>query len=83
MQVLVLDPTREIARRAEHVLATNGVGIVVNGSLHGLASSLSAAVADDVVIARVRSDDDGVRVTIGEVEANSRLIEVAAAFGAR
>ena len=27
--------------------------------------------------------DDGVRVTIGEVEANSRLIEVAAAFGAR
>ena len=27
--------------------------------------------------------DDGVRVTIGEVEANSRLIEVAARFGAR
>ncbi|GAA2156415.1 histidinol-phosphate aminotransferase [Humibacillus xanthopallidus] len=27
--------------------------------------------------------DDGVRVTIGEAEANSRLIEVAAAFGAR
>jgi histidinol-phosphate aminotransferase len=27
--------------------------------------------------------DDGVRVTIGEVEANSRLIEVAEAFGAR
>ena len=27
--------------------------------------------------------DDGVRVTIGEVEANSRLVEVAAAFGAR
>lgn len=27
--------------------------------------------------------DDGVRATIGEVEANSRLIEVAAAFGAR
>jgi histidinol-phosphate aminotransferase len=27
--------------------------------------------------------DDGVRVTIGEAEANSRLLEVAAAFGAR
>jgi DNA-binding NtrC family response regulator len=63
VQVLVLDPTREIARRAEHVLATHGVGIVVNGSLHGLASSLSAAADDDVVIARVRSDDDGIRVT--------------------
>ena len=27
--------------------------------------------------------DDGVRVTIGEVEANSRLLEVAQAFGPR
>ena len=27
--------------------------------------------------------DDGVRVTIGEPEANSRLLEVAATFGAR
>ena len=27
--------------------------------------------------------DDGVRVTIGEAEANTRLIEVAEAFGAR
>ena len=27
--------------------------------------------------------DDGVRVTIGETEANSRLLEVAETFGAR
>ena len=62
MQVLVLDPTREIARRAEHILASHGVGIVAVGSLHALAAPLAGAGSDDVVIARVRSDDEGVRI---------------------
>jgi two-component system, NtrC family, response regulator HydG len=62
VQVVVLDPTQEIARRAHHMAATHGVGIVAVGSLPGLASPLVAAGSDDVVIARVRSHDEGVRI---------------------
>ncbi|GAA3705775.1 histidinol-phosphate transaminase [Terrabacter ginsenosidimutans] len=45
-------------------------------------TSFSQACAEAGLTVR-QYGDDGVRVTIGEVEANSRLIEVAAAFGAR
>jgi DNA-binding NtrC family response regulator len=62
VQVIVLDPTQEIGRRAEHVLAAAGVGVVSVGSLHALASPLSSAAADDVLIARVRREDDSVRI---------------------
>jgi transcriptional regulator with PAS, ATPase and Fis domain len=62
VQVIILDPTQEVSRRAEHVLATAGVGILSVGSVHALGSPLAAATPDDVLIARVRRDDEGVRV---------------------
>jgi len=62
VQVIVLDPTQEVTRRAEQMLATGGVGIVGVGSLHALASPLTAAVSDDILITRVRRDDDGARL---------------------
>jgi DNA-binding NtrC family response regulator len=61
VQVIVLDPTQEIGRRAEHLLSATGVGIVGVGSLHALTSPLSSAGADDVLIARIRRDEDGIR----------------------
>ncbi|WP_330475907.1 histidinol-phosphate transaminase [Terrabacter sp. C0L_2] len=45
-------------------------------------TAFSTACSDAGLTVR-QYGDDGVRVTIGEVEANSRLIEVAAAFGPR
>jgi transcriptional regulator with PAS, ATPase and Fis domain len=62
VQVIVYDPTQVLTRRAEEYLAVAGVGIVPVASLHMLASPLTAALADDVLIARVRRDDDGVRI---------------------
>jgi DNA-binding NtrC family response regulator len=62
VQVIVFDPTQEVTRRAEELLATSGVGIVGVGSLHALASALTAAAPDDILVARVRRDDDGSRL---------------------
>jgi len=62
VQFIVLDPTQEVGRLADKLLAAAGVGIVPVGSLHSLASPLAAAGADDVLIARVRRGDDGVRL---------------------
>jgi transcriptional regulator with PAS, ATPase and Fis domain len=63
VQVLVLDPTQELARRADHRLAGHGVGVVAVGLLHALASPLAMAVSEDVVIARARSEDECTRIT--------------------
>ena len=62
MQVIVFDPTQEIASRAEQILAASGVGVLGVGSLHALSSALVAAVPEDIVVARVRQDDDGSRL---------------------
>ena len=62
MQVIVLDPTQEVGRLAERLLVAAGVGIVPVGSLHSLGSPLATAGADDVLIARIRRGDDGVRI---------------------
>ena len=62
MQVLVLDATQEIGRRAEHVLAATGASVAAVGSLHSLGSPLAAAGPDDVLIARIRRDEDFHRV---------------------
>jgi two-component system NtrC family response regulator/two-component system response regulator HydG len=62
VQVIVLDPTQEIGTRVEPVLAAAGVGIVSVGSIHALAAPLAAGAADDVLIARVRRDEEGVRL---------------------
>ena len=45
-------------------------------------SAFSAACQDAGLMVR-QYGTDGVRVTIGEVEANTRFLEVAAAFGPR
>ncbi|CAN7553982.1 histidinol-phosphate transaminase [Terrabacter sp. LjRoot27] len=50
--------------------------------LGGDSTAFSQACAEAGLTVR-QYGDDGVRVTIGEVEANSRLIEVAERFGAR
>jgi transcriptional regulator with PAS, ATPase and Fis domain len=62
VQVIVYDPTQALTRRAEEQLAIGGVGIIAIGSLHTLSSPLTTALADDVLIARVRRDDDGVKL---------------------
>lgn len=49
----------------------------------GADSSAFAAACEEAGLMVRQYGDDGVRVTIGETEANSRLLEVAAAFGAR
>jgi DNA-binding NtrC family response regulator len=62
VQVIVLDATQEIARRVGPVLASAGVDIVSVSTLHALATPLAGGSSDDVLIARVRRDDDGVRL---------------------
>ena len=49
----------------------------------GADSTAFSQACDEAGLTVRQYGDDGVRVTIGEVEANSRLVEVAAAFGAR
>ncbi|RKT80016.1 histidinol-phosphate aminotransferase [Terracoccus luteus] len=49
----------------------------------GTDSADFARACEEAGIMVRRYGDDGVRVTIGETEANSRLLEVAGAFGAR
>jgi DNA-binding NtrC family response regulator len=62
VQVIVFDPTQEVSRFADKLLPASGVVIIPVGSLHGLASPLASASADDVLIARVRRGDDGTRM---------------------
>jgi DNA-binding NtrC family response regulator len=61
VQVIVLDPTQEVSRLADNLLAASGVGVVSVGSLHSLALPLAAASAEDILIARIRRGDDGLR----------------------
>ena len=62
MRVIVFDPTQVLSRRAEEELSLSGIGIVAVGSLHTLASPITTALSDDILIARIRRDDDGVRI---------------------
>ena len=62
MQVIVFDPTQALTRHAEEHLVLSGVAVITAGSLHALGSPLMAAMSDDILIARVRRDDDGVRI---------------------
>jgi two-component system, NtrC family, response regulator HydG len=62
VQVIVLDPTQEIGPRAEHLLQPAGVGVLSAGTLQSLSASLSAAAADDIFIARIRREEDAVRI---------------------
>ncbi len=62
MQVITFDPTQEVSRFADRLLAASGVATVPVGSLHSLASPLASACADDALIVRVRRGDDGTRL---------------------
>jgi DNA-binding NtrC family response regulator len=62
VQVIVFDPTQILTRHAEERLALSGLDIVATASLHALASPLTAALPNDVLIARIRRDDDGTRI---------------------
>ena len=62
MQVIVLDPTHEIAGRAEQRLAAAGVGIIHVAWLHALAAPLASAASNDVLVVRIRRDDDATRI---------------------
>jgi DNA-binding NtrC family response regulator len=62
VQVLVLDPTQEIGPRAENMLAAAGVGVLSACSLHSLTAPLSAAATDDVLIARIRREEDAFKI---------------------
>jgi transcriptional regulator with PAS, ATPase and Fis domain len=62
VQVIVFDPTQVLTRRAEEHHAVGNVAVAAAASLHTLAFALTTATADDVLIARIRRDDDGVRI---------------------
>jgi DNA-binding NtrC family response regulator len=62
VQVLVLDPTQEIGLQAERVLQAASVDIVSGSSLHALVPALARATAADVLLARIRRDEDVRRV---------------------
>ena len=71
MQVIIFDPTREISRRAEAVFAVAVAEIISVGSLRALATLLAAGTSDDVLIARIPRDDDGLKIS--ECLLNSRF----------
>ena len=58
MRVIVHDPTQEIGPRAEDMVAAAGVGVLAVRSLHSLAAPLSVAGSDDVLVARIRREDE-------------------------
>jgi DNA-binding NtrC family response regulator len=62
LQVIVLDPTRDISRRAEMMFVSAGPEVVSVSSLRPLPALLAAATSNDVLIARVAQDDDGVKL---------------------
>ena len=58
MRVIVHDPTQEIGPRAEDVIAATGVGVLAAPTLHSLGAPLSVAGSDDVLVARIRREDE-------------------------
>jgi two-component system response regulator AtoC len=62
LQVIIFDPTREIARYAEMILAPAGYEICSVGLLRSLHALLAASPPEDVLIARVSRDEDGVKI---------------------
>jgi DNA-binding NtrC family response regulator len=63
LQVVILDPMREIFRRAEAILAPAGVEIISLTSARPLPALLGAATAEDVLIVRVSRADDAAAIT--------------------
>jgi len=62
LQVIVYDPTREIARCAEKVLAPDSHDLTSVSSLRRLPAALTASAPDDALIARVSRADDGLKI---------------------
>ena len=71
MQVIVVDPAREITRRAETLFGPGGPELVSVSSFRPLAALLAAATPDDALIARIARDDGA--VTLAESVRNSRF----------
>jgi two-component system NtrC family response regulator len=71
LQVIILDPAREIARCAETIFAPAGNEIISVGLLRSLPALLAAGTPEDVLIARLSQGDDGVK--IAECLHNSRF----------
>ena len=71
MQVIVVDPAREITRRAETLFGPVGPELVSVSSFRPLGALLAAATPDDALIARIARDDDA--VTLAESVRNSRF----------
>ncbi|MEO3937492.1 histidinol-phosphate transaminase [Dermatophilaceae bacterium Soc4.6] len=79
-----------VAERTRMAAALEGQGWTLSASEAnfvwfpiGADSAAFAAACDAAGLVVRRYGDDGVRVTVAEPEANDRLLEVAAAFGAR
>jgi two-component system, NtrC family, response regulator AtoC len=83
VQLILLDPTHEIRRRAERVLPANSVEIVTAASVAAVASSLSRAASDDVLIADVRKNGDGVELAerLNEQSFSGRVFLLIDPFG--
>ena len=62
MQIIVLDPRREISRHIEVPPGPCGPDVICVGTLRPLSALLAASGPDDVLIARVPSDDDGIEI---------------------
>jgi len=63
LQVVILDPMRDIFRRAEAILTPAGVEIISLTSARPLPTLLAVATAEDVVIVRVSHADDAAAIT--------------------
>jgi transcriptional regulator with PAS, ATPase and Fis domain len=59
VQVIVLDPMQDIVRHAQQAF---GPRVVPVTSVHGLDMPIGGSTVDDVLIARVRRDEEGVRL---------------------
>jgi two-component system response regulator HydG len=62
VQVFVVDPAQDFGDRAEHTLSVTGAGIVATSSPQALAPSLASATADDVLVVRIRRNEEAFRV---------------------
>jgi two-component system, NtrC family, response regulator HydG len=60
VQIMVLDPAREISAHVEANLAPTDHEVVCVHTLRPLSALLAASTSDDVLLARVPSEDDGV-----------------------
>jgi DNA-binding NtrC family response regulator len=59
VQVIVFDPTQDIVRQAEQAF---GARVILVSSIHGLEIPVATAAPDDILLARIRRDEDAIKL---------------------